>query len=90
MKILHNQAGSSHIAALLAIGVIVVVGAVGYRVMNSTETVIPTPAATVSSQPTKVPDTISSNVDLKKAGAALDSTNIDGGVNANQLNNDLD
>ncbi len=90
MKLLHNQNGSSHLVALLVLGVVVLVGAVGYRVMNSASTDTVTPQAAVSSQPTKVPDTISSNVDLKKAGAALDSTNIDGGVNANQLNNDLD
>ncbi len=87
MKVSRNQAGSSHIVAFLVVAIIVVVGAVGYRVMNSTETI--SPQAAVSYAPTKVPDTISSNVDLKKAGAALDSTNIDGGVNSNQLN-DLD
>lgn len=88
MKVSLNQRGSSHLVMLLVLGVIVAVGAVGYRVMNSTETYVPQPA--VSTPETKVPKDIKSNVDLKKASAALDSTNIDGDVNPNQLGKELE
>lgn len=87
MNILTNQRGSSHLAALLGVAVIVVIGVVGYRVMKTTDTGNIVSSATRSTS--KAPDSIKSTADLKQAGSALDSTAIDGSVNPNQLDGEL-
>lgn len=87
MKVSLNQRGSSHLVLVLAALVIVAVGAVGYKVMNSNQG---TPSTSVaSSNEAKVPDSIKSTADVKKAQAALQSTDVDKNVNPNQLDKDL-
>jgi hypothetical protein len=87
MKISRHQAGSSHLVLLLALAVIVVVGVVGYRVANNTDTGSTTDLNPI--QATAVPATIKSSADLQKASNALDSTTIDNSVNPNSLDSDI-
>ncbi|MEK7059571.1 MAG: hypothetical protein AAB971_02335 [Patescibacteria group bacterium] len=87
MKTSLNQSGSTFVALLLGLVVIVVVGVVGYRVVNNTDT------GTVSSGPVKSSsnkaDGINSAADIKKADSSLDSTSIDSDVDPAQLDSDL-
>ena len=79
-----NQRGSSHLVLILAVVVVVVAGVVGYRVMNTSET-----NTDVVSSKASEPDSIKSTADVKRASAALDDTAIDGPVNPDQLDSDL-
>lgn len=86
MKISTNQRGSSHVMIFLVLGLIVIVGLVAFRV-NSAEA--PTVATTLPSRSTDAPKDIKSTADLRKAESALDETQIDGTVNPNKLDEDL-
>jgi hypothetical protein len=84
-----NQAGSSHLIAILGVLIIAVVAFAGYRVLNSSNPDASSDNGTVVSTQSKVPNTINNKTDLNKASNALDQTSIDGDVNPNSLNNDL-
>lgn len=82
-----NQKGSSHIVALLGVLVIALAGFAGYRVLQSSE-----PEAahdTVVATDNRIPAKIDSTSDVRKADKALDSTQIDDGVNPDTLNDDI-
>jgi hypothetical protein len=87
MKISRNQAGSGHLVLLAALALIVVVGVVGYRVANNTDTGTTTDLNPV--QATTVPASIKTSADLQKASNALDTTTIDNSVNPDSFNNDV-
>lgn len=88
MKYALNQRGSSYIVAILAVGVVAGVGVIGYRVVNKPVTTDST-SPLVSNSSTKVPTTIKSKADVRKADAALSTTAVDGSVNPAQLDSDL-
>ena len=83
-----NQKGSTHIVAVVGVLVIAVAGFVGYRVLNANQTESAGSAKPVATQST-VPKKISTKADVIKASKALDETAIDGSVNPNQLDQDL-
>lgn len=80
-----NQRGSSHLVAVLAVIVLVGVGAAGYRVMQMGNTTSPDVVSSKAGEP----GSIKSTADVKKASAALDDTAIDGPVNPAQLDSDM-
>jgi predicted negative regulator of RcsB-dependent stress response len=84
-KLLNNEHGIGHILAFVAVAVIVAVGLVGYRVMQNDST----GSTVTTSSSHAVPKTIKTKADVQKASKALDSTAIDGAVNPNELDNDL-
>lgn len=86
MKQLHNsQQGVGHLAAIVLVLVVAAVAVIGYRVAqnSNTTTTSNSPAAIV------VPDKIQSTADVKKADRALDNSGIDGSVDPNTLDGDL-
>ncbi len=87
MKYSLNQRGSSQLVAILAVAVIAAVGVVGYRVVSQPSN--EQSSTPVVSSSAKVPTTIKSKSDVRKADAALNSTAIDSSVNPNQLDSDL-
>lgn len=82
-----NQRGSTHLVLLMAVLVFAVVGIVGYRVLGSNTPASDTSSAATSSK--AVPAKINSPADVQKASNALDATPIDGSVNPDSLNSDL-
>lgn len=83
-----NQTGASHIVALVGVLVIAVLAFGAYRVMNANNTKNPaTESATAAT--TATPATIQSKADVDQATKSLDSENVDGDVNPNQLNDDI-
>jgi hypothetical protein len=84
MKYSLNQRGSSHLVLVLAVVVIAVVAAVGYRVLQKEDV-----ATTTTSTSTATPAKLNSAADVDKASSELDSTNVDD-VNPNQLDSDLE
>ncbi len=80
-----NQRGSSHLVLVIAVLSLVVISAVGYQVMNSSNE----PSSSVNSSKTGEPDSIKSSADLKRASAALEDTSIDGAVDPDQLDSDI-
>ena len=88
MTISRHQRGSTHLVLLLAVALIAVAGFAAYRVLNAD-----TPNA--SSSPISIrgekdaPNDIKSSADLQKASNALDSTPIDGDINPDQLDSDI-
>lgn len=82
---LSNQQGSSHIVVVLAVLVLVGVGAAGYRVMHTSDSTAPDVISSKNSEPAS----IKSAADVKRASAALNDTSIDGKVNPAQLDKDL-
>ncbi len=85
MRLHTNQHGNTHLVAFLAIGVILAVGLVGYRIsQNDTHLAGNAPVSTSTE-----PKTIKSTADVQKASKALDATAIDGDVNPNKLDDDL-
>jgi hypothetical protein len=86
-KLSLNQAGASHIVALVGVLVIALTGFVGYRVLQNSE-----PEAahdTVVTTDNRVPTKIDNTSDVRKAEKALDSTPIDESVNPDTLNDDI-
>jgi predicted negative regulator of RcsB-dependent stress response len=76
-----NSRGIAHLAFLILVVVVAVVGVVGWRVMDSNKVV---PTATKA-----VPTTLTSKKDVTKAATELDATDVDGSLNPDQLNSDL-
>jgi hypothetical protein len=82
-----NQKGSSHIVVALAVVVIAVVAFAGYRVLqnNNADTTSDTTVSTHAA----APNTLNSTNDVRKADRSLDDQSIDGQVNPNKLDDDL-
>lgn len=86
MRIHRNQHGSAYLLVFLGTGIILAVALVGYRIsQNDTHLAGNAPV----SGTVKVPTAFDSTADVKKASNILDATPIDGGVNPNKLDNDL-
>lgn len=81
-----NQRGSSHLVLVIAVLSLVGISAVGYQVMNASDQAPPS----VISTKTGEPDSIKSSADLSRASAALEDTSIDGAVNPDQLDSDIE
>ena len=81
-----NQRGFGFVFLLLAIVVVGLVAFAAVRVVGSNQTSSET-ASTISKQ--AVPVKIKSTADLQKASKVLDETPVDSGVNADQLDSDL-
>ena len=82
-----NQTGFAFIAILIAVVAVGLISFAAVRIKGSDTSVS---SSAVVTMPTKVPAKISNTADVKRAAKALDDTQIDKGVNPNQLNNDLD
>lgn len=86
MTMHRNQRGSAHLLVFLGIGIILAVSLVGYRIsQNDTQLAGNTPVTGT----VKVPTKFESTADVKKASNVLDTTPIDGDVNPNKLDDDL-
>ncbi len=85
MSLRLNQQGNTLMLVFVGIAVILAVGVVGYRISQG-DTQLAGNAPVNSS---KAPNTIKTTADLKKADKSLDATPIDGDVNPNQLDDDL-
>jgi len=81
-----NQTGASHLVALVGVLVIAILAFGAYRVLNANKT--PASSATTAAT-TAVPGKIQSKADVDQATKSLDSENVDGDVNPNQLNDDI-
>lgn len=86
-KLRNNQNGVGHIVGIVLLLVVVAVAAIGYRVAQNSDA----NKVDSSAQPAAVvvPSKIQSTADVKKADRALDNSGIDGSVDPNSLNNDL-
>jgi hypothetical protein len=86
-----SESGLAHVVLLILImAVVAAIIFVGLRVVsnqNTGETTGSVPVA--SSTNTTVPSTIKNNADLSAAQASLNQTNIDGDLNPDSLNADL-
>jgi flagellar basal body-associated protein FliL len=87
-----SESGLAHVVLLILIMVVIAaIIFVGLRVVsnqNTGETTGSVPAPVASSN-TTVPGTIKNNADLSAAQASLNQTNIDGDLNPDSLNADL-
>lgn len=88
MKNAKSQKGFGHVLLLLLLVVVVAVGAVAYRVVKNQNTVSLS-NETTSTTVNKVPE-IHSAADLQKAETSVSNENIDGDLNPDQLNDDID
>jgi flagellar basal body-associated protein FliL len=85
-----DQRGASHIVALLAVLLLVVVGFAGYRVMTANKaTVADNATAPVAVKQVAAPTKIQSKADVTQAAKALDSDQLDSNLDSAQLNADL-
>ncbi len=85
MSLRNNTAGFSHLVIVLAIAVVLVVGIVGYRVINNQD---PQQSATTqSTDQSEAP--IQSSADVQKASDSLDTENIDSDLNTTELDDDV-
>lgn len=82
-----NQQGFGFVFLLLAVVVVGLVAFAALRVQGNSATVAD---STQVSSKTKVPTKLESPADLQKASKALDETQVDSGVNPDQLDSDLD
>lgn len=83
-----NQKGSTHLAAILAVIVVVLAGVAGYRVLHAADTT-PAASSTTASTHATAPDTFKNAADVRQADASLDSTTIGSQVNPDELDNDI-
>jgi hypothetical protein len=85
-----NQSGSHVLVAMLFVLVVGVVGLIGYRVMHNNDQSVSSSAGQPRAAAT-VPSTIKNNADLTNVSKVLDtsSSQLDGSLNDNSLNNDL-
>lgn len=81
-----NQQGFGFVFLLLALVVVGVVAFAAVRVMGSNKTSDATASLTTKAN---VPAKIKNQADLQKASSALEQTPVDSGVNADQLDSDL-
>lgn len=81
-----NQQGFGFVFLLLAIVVVGVVAFAAVRVMGSDSPSSETASLTTK---VKVPAKIKNQADLKQASSALEQTPVESGVNADQLDSDL-
>lgn len=81
-----NQKGVGHLLIVLALLVVATIGFVGWKVLGSDDTGT---ASVSTSEQVAVPATIKDKSDLNQASQALDTTDIDSGVNPDSLNSDL-
>ena len=86
MNLRANQDGVGHIIAFLVVAVIAVVGFAGYRVVAGNQSKDTTATTAVV---TKTPSAIKNAADVEQATASLNATKIDSGVDASQLDQDL-
>ena len=83
-----NQTGASHIFALLAVTVVLVIGAIGYKVTSMSKT--PTDnAKTATTTTTTEPMALKSKGDVVKANKDLDSVPVDADLDPAQLDTDI-
>lgn len=84
-----NQKGSGHIAVVIVVLFLAVAGFAGFKIMHK-NTSVATPAS-AATKAAAVPAAINSKADLVQVSKALDdsSSQIDGGLNDNTLNADL-
>lgn len=82
-----QQEGSSHVVAFLAVAVLIVIGVVGYRVMQNKNTTVTVTVPTTSSA--VLPTKINSKADIQKASKALDAAPIKDNLDPKQLDNEL-
>lgn len=80
-----NQKGIAHLGLLLLLVIVAVIAAVGYRVMqrNSSSSTNTTSSSTVQVQ------TIKTAADLNNAESTLSNQNVDGDLNPDSLNQDV-
>lgn len=85
-----NQTGSHLLAVLLFVVVVGVIGLAGYKVWQNNQTSTDTTTNQTKTAAT-VPNTINNNTDLTNVGKVLDdsSSQLDGSLNDNNLNTDL-
>jgi uncharacterized protein (UPF0333 family) len=77
-----NERGVGHLVALLVVAVVLAVGFVGWRVMNSKTT---EDSAVSTSGPSK----LKTKADVVKAANELEATNVDSTVNPDDLDSDI-
>ncbi len=87
-KLHFNQKGSAHIAALLGILVLGVVGFAGYRIMGSEQKVTDTSNSALQAT-TESTQRIQSSGDLDKATKDLDNEQSDSTLDPAQLDEDI-
>jgi len=83
-----TQKGFAHLALVLLLVVVAIVAFVGYKVVKNHQQ-----AASANQTSTAITNSatqaINNNADLDKAAATLNSQNIDGDLNPDSLNNDV-
>jgi hypothetical protein len=85
-----SESGVGHVLLLfLVLAVAAVVGVVGWRVMQNQGDKAGNVTVTQPVAKTGAPDQINSAADLSQAQATLNQTNVDGDVNPNSLNSDV-
>lgn len=82
-----DQKGSALVLAVVVIAVLAVIGLAGYRLVQSTNTGSTNGAAVPGTA--KVPAQVKNSAELRQAGAAVDSTSVNSGVNPSSLDSDL-
>lgn len=80
-----TQNGFGLVPVLLIVVVVGLVAFAGYRVLNKDTSV-----ADSTSQQAAAPDSIQNAEDLDAASKALDETSVDEGMNADQLDSDIE
>lgn len=81
-----SETGAAHLALIIVVILVVVIGFVGYRVVkNNNKSLSNTPVAVNNNAPTQ----IKTQADVKQAAKALDATSIDSSLDPSQLDKDL-
>jgi Tfp pilus assembly protein PilV len=81
------QNGFAHLSLLLLVLVVAVVGLIGYKVAKNNST--DNSQSSVSKSSTPQVETIKTAADLDQAKTTLNNTNLDGDLNPDSLNNDV-
>ena len=90
MRFSLNQQGSSQIVLFVAVGVILGIGIVGYRVMSNDDASTSTSKSTTTVIKKAEPaSSIQTSADIKQATTELDATNVETDVNPDQLDADI-
>jgi predicted negative regulator of RcsB-dependent stress response len=81
----HYQNGFGHLGLLLIVVIVALIGLIGYKVWHSSSNTVQPPASTTSQNG----QAINTTADLNNAESSLNNANIDGDLNPDSLNQDV-